>query len=448
MTTNGGKILIVDDDPGMLRLLSLRLGAAGHDVSTCERASDALQRLTVSRPDLVLTDLRMDEMDGIGLLNELSRRAPGLPVLIITAHGTIPDAVTATQQGAFGFLTKPIDKGELLSHVDRALSLSAPFGESQQWRSHIVSRSTVMEELLAKAKRVAATSSSVLIGGESGTGKELLARAIHNASGRSGAFVAVHCSAIPHDLLESELFGHAKGAFTGAVNERKGLLQAADGGTLFLDEIGDMPAFHQVKLLRSLQDGQLRPVGSDKTTPVDLRVIAATHRDLQSAVREGRFREDLYYRLNVVSLKIPSLAARREDIPLLINRKLDQLAVDGATRRGFSPKAMELLIAAEWPGNVRQLFNVVEKTVALSTTPVISASLVKAELGGHVDNMPSYSDARDEFSRKYLVDLLRLCRGNVSKAARLARRNRTDFYKLLARHGIDWSQFKSEDTLM
>jgi len=324
---SNGKILLVDDDPGLLRLLSIRLRAEGFEVEAAESAHNALAVLNRFSPDLVITDLRMDKMDGIGLLKELQTRSPGLRVIIITAHGTIPDAVTATQHGAFGFLTKPIDKDELMSLVERALKVSGSAEVVDDWASEIITRNSAMKEVMQQAKMVAATDARVLITGESGTGKELLAQAIHRASDRRNKpFVAINCSAMAENLLESELFGHEKGAFTGATRSHEGLLQSAEGGTLMLDEIGDMPMRLQVKLLRVLQESQIRPVGSTQAKQIDVRVISATHRDLQSFMGQGRFREDLYYRLNVVNIKLPTMDDRREDIPLLVAHFLQQIS--------------------------------------------------------------------------------------------------------------------------
>ena len=440
-----GKILLVDDDPGLLRLLSIRLRAEGYEVDAVESAHKALATLNRFSPDLVITDLRMDKMDGIGLLKELQTRSPGLRVVIITAHGTIPDAVVATQSGAFGFLTKPIDKDELMQTVEKALRVSGSIEVEEGWASEIITRNQAMKEILNQAKMVAATDARVLINGESGTGKELLARAIHNASPRHNKpFVAINCSAMAENLLESELFGHEKGAFTGATRSHKGLFQAAEGGTLLLDEIGDMPMRLQVKLLRVLQEQQVRPVGSTDALDVDVRVISATHRDLQELMGQGRFREDLYYRLNVVNIKIPTLDQRREDIPLLVAHFLQTISREaGQERKVYAPEAVEMLVTAEWPGNIRQLYNVVRQNVALSRSPVISAELVQQSLGEHAGKLLSFTDARDEFTRNYLSQILQITTGNVSQAARLAKRNRTDFYKLLARHDLNPDQFKT-----
>src|SRR3954452_11272979 len=403
---HGGDILLVDDDPDLLKLISLRLTSAGYRVRTADSGETALASLAVVRPSAVITDLRMPGIDGLQLFDAIHRQHPALPVIILTAHGTIPDAVSATQRGIYGFLTKPFDSQELLQKVAAAVKVSgdAPLQGQEptgEWRSGIITRSPKMEDLLRQARLVADSDASVLIYGESGTGKELLARAIHRASPRRDhAFVAVNCGAIPEPLLESELFGHARGAFTGAVQAHKGLFQTADGGSVFLDEIGDMPLALQVKLLRVLQEGEVRPVGASQPIPVDVRVISATHRNLDEQKATGQFREDLYYRLNVVSLRLPALADRREDIPLLAAHFLRKLAE--RYRKpvpSLAPDAMALLIAAPWPGNVRQLLNLLEQSLALATTGVIPASLVQSALREDASVLVPFEEARKQFER-------------------------------------------------
>jgi two-component system response regulator GlrR len=451
---SGSHILLVDDDTDLLRLLSMRLTAAGYRVTAVTSAEDALTKVAMERPQLVLSDVQLPGQDGLALFDALRARHPSLPVILLTAHGTIPDAVQATSRGVFTYLTKPFDGKALLDTIAQALALSASadssgsVGAGEPWRAAIVSRSPRMAELLAEARLVAASDASVLLRGESGSGKELLAQAIHLASARARKpFVAVNCAAIPENLLESELFGHIKGAFTGAVANHRGLFQAAEGGTLLLDEIGDMPLPLQVKLLRVLQERTVRPVGASQVLPVDVRILSATHRDLDLAMAEGQFREDLYYRLNVVSLTLPTLAERREDIPLLAQHFLAKLAGKYGKRvNGFAPDALTALATASWPGNVRQLHNVVEQVTALATTPLVPLALVQRALRVPSMAVLSFAEARLRFERDYLVGLLKLTDGNVADAARLAERNRTEFYRLMQKHGLTPGLFRADGT--
>jgi two-component system response regulator GlrR len=442
-------ILVVDDDAALRELITLRLEANGFHVDAVDSGEAALARLAVARPDAVLTDMQMDGMDGMALFNAIRARDPALPVIVLTAHGTIPDAVAATQQGLFGYLTKPYDAATLVDLLKRATRLAGSGADTGDagWRSEIVTASPAMETLLAEAKLAAQNEAALLIQGESGTGKEVLARAIHRASPRRGKpFVAINCGAIPAELLESELFGHVKGAFTGATRDHPGLFQSADGGTVFLDEIGDMPLPLQVKLLRVLQEGEVRAVGATETRAVDVRILSATHCDLDEAVASGSFREDLYYRLNVVNLRLPPLRERREDIPLLAQHFLAALTEKYRRRiRGFAPDALDMLTAADWPGNIRQLANALEQCVALCTTTTIPASLVARALRDKPAEIQPLAEARAAFERDYLVNLLKLTRGHVSEVARLAGRNRTEVYRLLQRHGLTPALFKDRD---
>ena len=451
------RILIVDDDPALLRLLGLRLRSEGHEVVETDSGEAALARVDVELPQLLITDLRMGGMDGLRLFEAVHRRHPLLPVLMLTAHGTIPDAVRALQSGVFGYIPKPFEERDLMAEVDRALAAAQALGANvpvdahddgedagETWREAILTRSPRMQQVLAEARMVAATDASVLVQGDTGTGKELLARAIHAASRRSEeAFVAVNCGAIAESLVESELFGHTRGAFTGAVRDRAGLFVQAQRGTIFLDEIGDLPLSMQVKMLRALQEREVRPVGGERTVKVDVRVIAASHRRLDAEVAAGRFREDLYWRLNVVHLELPALVQRREDVALLAQHFMATLAQRyGKSVVAFAPGAMELLVAAPWPGNVRQLQNVVEKCVVLATSPLVDRALVQRALAQQSGEVTPLDEARRQFEREYLVQLLKLTAGNVSQAARLAHRNRTDFYALLGRHQLEASSFK------
>ncbi len=436
-------LLLVDDDKSLLRLLTIRLEGEGYEVTAVEDGQSALRKLQNDNYDVVLSDLRMPGLDGLSLFEEIMGIRKDIPVILMTAHGTIADAVAATQRGVFGFLHKPVDHDELRALLQKALSQSQA-AQPGDWAKDIITRSPEMLNVLDQAFRIAQREVSVLISGASGTGKELLANAIHKASNRSDKpFVAINCGALPENLLESELFGHAKGAFTGAVAAHPGLFREADGGTLFLDEIGDMPMTLQVKLLRALQERQIRPVGSSKHVDIDVRIISATHKDLHKEMEEGTFREDLYYRLNVVNLKLPSLKSRSEDIPLLARSLLQQSAQrHGVNVSQFSDDAMQQLVTSSWPGNVRQLVNVVEQCVALTQTPVIPLHLVEQALSATKQSWPTLTEARDAFEQQYLHKLLKMTDGNVTRAAELAGRNRTDMHKLMKKHELDAADFR------
>ena len=444
MATNSphkAKVLLVDDDASLLKLLAIRIESKGYQVTTCESGLAALQILKSHVFDAVITDLRMDEMDGMALHRQLQSRYPALPVIMMTAHGSIPDAVEATKQGIFAFITKPVDKDELFDSLANAIDIHGVNTDEAPSKSNIVTRSGAMLHLLEQVKLLGPTHVNVLISGASGTGKELLAQAIHQHSQVSnGPFVAINCGAVPGELLESELFGHKKGAFTGAVKDHQGLFQQAQGGTLFLDEIGDMPLNLQVKLLRVLQEKTIRPVGFQEEISIDVRIVSATHKNLPEAIKNQQFREDLYYRLNVINLKLPPLCERREDISLLaqyfsasIAKRMNQ------NEKHFANDAMHALVRYDWPGNIRQLQNVVEQVVALTPGEVISAHLVLAALDSNEKSVEplSLNDAKKEFERDYVINTLKMAGGNVAEGAKLAKRNRSDFYKLIKKHNID-----------
>jgi two-component system, NtrC family, response regulator GlrR len=444
------RILLVDDDADLLLLISMRLKSKGYEVASVNSGEKGLAQLPIFRPHVVVTDQRMPGMDGLALFEAIQQRQPQLPVIVLTAHGTIPDAVEATRRGIFSYLVKPFDANILLDNIEKAFKqggyhqADSPRQTDERWRAEILSQSVAMETLLEQAHAVAVTDVSILIQSQTGTGKELLARAIHRASPRTAEpFVAFNCAAIPESLIESELFGHAAGAFTGATRTHEGLFMAANKGTVFLDEIGDMPLAAQAKLLRVLERQEVRPVGTTDNLPINVRIIAATHHNLAERVQQGSFREDLYYRLNVITLELPPLAERREDI-LLMARHFCQHIADKNRKPlcHFAPEAAELLIAAPWPGNVRQLYNTVEQCVVLTATPVINRSLVARALRHKSEKLLSLNEAREQFERDYLIRLLNLTEGNIALAARLAERNRTEFYNLLSRHGLDPEQFR------
>jgi two-component system response regulator GlrR len=442
---SGHKILLVDDDEEILALLSTWLKSRGFAVATATSGREAVDGMEVTRPHLVITDLKMDGMSGLDVLSEVHRRNPLLPVIMLSGQARVPDAVRATHLGSSAFLTKPVQQAELFDTVERTLRISVDRDATRRvFTDSLIYRSRIMEELVELAQLVAESDVTVYITGATGTGKEMVARAIHDASARrQQPFVAVNCGAIPEQLLESELFGHEKGAFTGAITRYEGLFRAADGGTLLLDEIGDMPLMLQVKLLRVLQDFAVRPVGSTKAYPINVRIISATHKDLARAVKDGQFREDLYYRLKVVPINVPLLSERREDIPLLVARFLhDHARQNGTEPKRFAPEAMDLLLTASWPGNIRQLNNVIDLCATLCKTQVIPLSLARTALQDQPGDILTLKAAKAEFERNYLLTVLRITQGHVANAAKIAGRNRTEFYKLLNQHGIDPTQFR------
>lgn len=443
MIKKSANLLLVDDDPSLLKLLGMRLSSEGFSVQTAESGPEALRLLQREKIDLVISDLRMDEMNGVELFNEIQKQQPGMPVIILTAHGSIPEAVSATQQGVFSFLTKPVDRDALYSAIDQALAHRAPASDDA-WRESIVTRSPVMLRLLEQARMVAQSDVSVLINGQSGTGKEILAQAIHAASPRAGkAFIAINCGALPEQLLESELFGHAKGAFTGAVSQREGLFQAAEGGTLFLDEIGDMPLEAQTSLLRVLQEAEVMRIGAQRPVKVNVRIIAATNCDLQRAIETGAFRRDLFYRLNVISLRIPALRERTGDVPQLVEWFSEKMCTRlKKASMQFTPAAMAALEQYPWPGNVRELENIVERAINLSDKLLIDAGDLPEEIA--TEERPKSGDSQrlDSHERAHIVTMLASLNGNLRKTAQKMGVSRAGLYNKLKKHGISVDEFR------
>lgn len=440
------RVLLVDDDAGMLQLLAMRLGAHDYSTQCASNGPEALDCIRQQLPDVVITDLRMEEMSGMALFEKIHGDWPSLPVIILTAHGSIKEAVEATQKGVFSFLTKPVDKDELFTTLSEATSnySDAP-KDKQSWAETFNTCSAKMYQLLEQGHLLASSDVNVLISGESGTGKEVLARTLHQQSARADKpFVAINCSAIPAEMLESELFGHVKGSFTGATRDHEGLFVSAEGGVVFLDEVGDMPLPLQAKLLRVLQEKVVRPVGGVKDRPINVRILSATHCNLVEAIAQQQFREDLYYRLNVVNLALPSLRERKEDIPLLAKHFLNAIAKRSqSTVKTLAPKAMSALLGYSWPGNIRQLENVIEQVIALSPGQIIPETLVENALpNGAPVKTPCLTEAKKAFERKYVEDLLRATEGSITEAAKLAGRNRSDFYKIVQRHRVDCERFK------
>jgi two-component system response regulator GlrR len=462
------KILVVDDDRNLLELARTRLEGANYAVVT---ALGVEQALTAAKDgfDLAIVDLRLADEDGITLMEKLHTLQPEMPVIILTGHASVEGAVEAMKRGAYTYLTKPFDPRELILQLGRALESRKLANENERLRgllqekynfANIVAKSDKMQRLLEAVSRIAKSDSTVYIHGESGTGKELIAKAIHLASDRKDKpFVAINCAAIPETLLESELFGHEKGAFTGAVRSTKGLFTQANEGTLFLDEIGDMPLSIQVKLLRALEERQFYPVGSEKPVSVDVRVVVATKKDLIEEVKKGLFREDLFYRIHVIPIILPPLKDRPEDIPYLVEHLLRKICQQTKKNvKGLTPKAMQKLMQHDWPGNVRELENSLEYAITMTQRDIIGDELilqtkistaaapgeetVPAQLLPMPGSHKTLKEARAEFEKAYLIRLLQMCDGKATRAAEIAGKYRADFYDLLKKHEIKVADFK------
>jgi two-component system response regulator GlrR len=451
-----GKLLVVDDDRNLLELIRMRLESSGFEVATARDEIKARTMLAEQVFDLAIIDLQLVHQDGISLMEEARSVSPDLPVIILTAHGSIESAVEAMRRGAYTYMTKPFDARELVLSIGRALENRRLTTEVTRLKEllrerydfeNIVARSGKMQAVLESVARIAKTDSTVFIHGESGTGKELIARAIHLAGARKDKpFVAINCAAIPETLLESELFGHEKGAFTGAVRSSKGLFVQAHEGTMFLDEIGDMPLSIQAKFLRVLQERQFFPVGGESPVTVDVRVIVATNKVLEDEVRQGLFREDLFYRIHVIPIELPPLRERKEDIPVLAEHFLKKFSGQmGKKITGLAPLALQRLMLHNWPGNVRELENTMEYAVAMARQEIITEDLVlPVKAGAAEEPIKPLKEARDDFEKNYIIQLLEMTRGNVSRAAELAGKYRADFYNLLKKYVISPLDFKKK----
>ena len=449
------KILVVDDDRNLLDLMQMRLEASGFEVTTAVNEKEAEKLAARQLFDVAVVDLQLVDQDGLTLMEELHRFLPELPVIILTAHGSIESAVDAMKRGAFTYLTKPFDARELIIQIGRAIEKNTMTGEIKRLRelvdekydfANIIAKSEAMRQVLEQVTRIAATDSNVAIYGASGTGKELIARAIHLASRRRDfPLQAVNCAAIPETLLESELFGHEKGAFTGADRKSRGVFARADRGTIFLDEIGDMPLAMQAKLLRVLQERVVYPLGGEEALPIDARVIAATNKDLVEEVRKGNFREDLFYRIHVIPIELPPLKDRKADIPPLAEHFIKKHSEQtGGTVRGIAPAAMHKLMLYDWPGNVRELENTIEFAIAMAAGDTITDDLI-LQTAGEEKSFQNLKEAKNGFERNYLVNLLKLTGGNVSRAAEMAGKYRADLYNLLKKHAISPGDFKDRN---
>ena len=431
-------VLVVDDEPKQLEILRKILSAEGYDTDTCLSAEEAVRSLRSSPPQVLLTDLKMPGMDGLELLDQALKEAPGCCPIVMTAHGTVHTAVEAMKKGAFDYLTKPLERDQLLLALERAMETVRLRGENRRLKAQLRDRFSLenmvgthglMQEVFQLVLKVAPSSSTVLIYGESGTGKELIARALHYNSPRATRpFLAVNCSAIPEPLLESELFGHERGSFTGAIARKPGIFEQAHTGTLLLDEVGDLPLSMQAKVLRALQEKEIRRVGSNVSIAVDVRIVAATNQDLTRMMREGRFREDFYYRLNVLPLFLPPLRDRATDIPQLVERFLEQFARESGKSRPRMPReTLSLLMRYRWPGNVRQLESAIERAVLLAEGEEITPDLLPREVRENVTasapqleiDIPDEGISLPALERDLLEQAVRRAGGTLTKAARL-----------------------------
>lgn len=458
---SGGRILVIEDEEKLRRVIQLELESGGYEVDGAPSAEQALALATVA--DLIVTDLRLPGMDGLGFISELHARGLGAPVIVMTAHGSVETAVEAMKLGAADFLQKPFSLDHLTTVVGKVMAVQSLRTENQRLREqldqryqfdNIIGRSGSMREIFQTVERVAPTRATVLLAGESGVGKDMIARAIHQHSPRKNhAFVKINCTALPENLMESELFGYEKGAFTGANTSKPGRFEQADKGTAFLDEIGDVPSHIQVKLLRILQERQFERLGSNMTRNVDVRIVAATNVDLRAALEQGRFREDLYYRLNVVPISVPPLRERKEDIPFLAMHFVRKLSSEmGSSAKEISPAAMDRLLAHTWPGNVRELENTIERSLVLASGEILQAADMRIEAprngGAFTATQQSpilpEGETLEHWEQMMIREALRRANGNKSQAARLLGLTRNALRYRLSQMGMDTGKDEGE----
>jgi len=439
------KILIVDDDKDILTLLKIKLKNKNLEIEAETSPLKALEKIAEEKISLVLIDQKMPELTGLEFIEIVKERYPELPVILMTAFGDIEDAVKAIKLGALHYITKPINYDELQHIINQALEITTLKEEVKTLKNvlfdEIVAESTTMKAVLETAKKIAPFDATVLITGESGTGKEVLAKFIHkNSKRKNKPFIAVNCGAIPGELLEAELFGYKKGAFTGATSDKKGIIEESNGGTLLLDEIGDLPVNLQVKLLRVLQEGEIKPLGSSKSKKVDVRFIAATNKNLEELVKKGEFREDLFFRLNVIRIEIPPLRERAEDIIPLSEFFIKKYSLKyNVEPKTLTDRAKSELLNYKWPGNVRELENIIERVVLMTTGNTVDTIFNNQSVSDRYIKMTfkKYKDAKEEFERNYIKNLLIISENNISKASKISGLTRAQIYRIMKRYGIN-----------
>ncbi|MFO0794942.1 MAG: sigma-54 dependent transcriptional regulator [Candidatus Brocadiaceae bacterium] len=451
-------ILVIDDDANILEVIQMRLKSWGYHVTTARDGKEVKMALSVTPFNLVIIDLRLSDENGIEIMEKIIAIHPNLPIIILTAHGSIESAVEAMKKGAYSYITKPFNNEDLALHIKNALEKQKLTKEIEHLRKQIdeqhnfkpiIGNNKRMQEILEQVSKIAKTDCTVSIYGESGTGKELIARSIHHTSNRSkGPFIATNCGAIPEGLLENELFGHVRGAYTDAHESKEGLFMQADGGTIFLDEISNTSPALQIKLLRVLQEREIKPVGGTKSIKINVRVIVASNVDLQKAVNEGTFREDLFYRIHVVPIFIPPLRERKEDIPLLATYFVTEFCkVLKKDIKGFTPAALQRMILYDWPGNIRELQNKIEHAVIMTNNTLITPDDLFKNTNTLKNTFNSYKDAKERFEREYIENLLKVSSGSAIKASKFAGCSRDQIYKLIKKHKLNPENYKTDKIL-